>query len=224
MWHSGAVDMHGRLSDGGKSWSESLMRLFDRKLRHAEQTLMTRMDTSTSMSAPPQRSDDNTRMRGLTHYIVFVIAVQTLCCADVTTFAAANPPGGRLAPGDRKLLQDSSRFHEVHSTGNLPPAVVALCGDKVAEPGGNWNATDAISDPTLPSRRLIWAAIGDQYFVVHYERGGIAHTFHILVAKLAKNDAQPKVVWSAIGGPFKDYAAFVDALRTGKLDDRLDWH
>lgn len=56
-----------------------------------------------------------------------------------------------------------------------------------------------------------------------YERGGIAHTFHILVAKLTKDGAKPKVVWRAVGGPFKNYAAFLDALRSEKLDDRLDY-
>ena len=83
------------------------------------------------------------------------------------------------------------------------------------------DATDAISDPTLPAKRLTWAAIGSEYYVVHFERGGIAHTFHILVAKLTKGDSQPKVVWRAVGGPFENYAAFLDALRSGKLDDRL---
>ena len=43
------------------------------------------------------------------------------------------------------------------------------------------------------------------------------------VAKLTKDDAKPKVVWRRAGGPLKDYAAFLDALRTGKLDDRLDY-
>ncbi len=71
----------------------------------------------------------------------------------------------------------------------------------------------------LPGKRLIWGAVGGDYYVVHYERGRIAHTFHILVAKLPKNGAKPKVVWSAVGGPFKDYAAFLDALRSGKVDD-----
>jgi len=66
----------------------------------------------------------------------------------------------KLPADDRKILQDSSRFHEIHSTGDLPPAILALCGDKFAEPGQNWNATDAITDPTLPAKRLIWAAIG----------------------------------------------------------------
>ena len=152
-------------------------------------------------------------MKHVTLYTVFAVAVQGLCCADVT----------KLSADDRKVLQDSSRFHEVHSTNDLPPTIVTLCGNKLADSGQKWNATDAISDPTLPGKRLIWAAVGGDYHVVHYERGGIAHTFHMLVAKLAKDEAKPKVVWSAVGGPFKDYAAFLDALRTGKLDDRLDY-
>jgi hypothetical protein len=71
------------------------------------------------------------------------------------------------------------------------------------------------------------AAIGSKYYVVHYERGGIAHTFHhtfhILIARLMKNDAKPKVLWTGVGGPLKDYAAFLDASRSGNLDDRLDY-
>jgi hypothetical protein len=123
-------------------------------------------------------------------------------------------------------LLDSSRFHEVHSTRDLPPAIVALCADdkgKIADPGQNWNSTDVVTDPTLPWKRLIWAAVGSHYYVVHYERGGIDHSFHILVAKLTKNDAKPRVVWHAVGPQFKDYAAFLDALRNGKLDERLDY-
>jgi hypothetical protein len=87
----------------------------------------------------------------------------------------------------------------------------------------NGTLTDAIIDPALPGKRLIWAAVGGDYYVVHYERGGIAHTFHIMVAKLPKDGAKPKAVWRAIGGPFKDCQAFLDALRSGKLDDRLDY-
>ncbi|HJW37592.1 MAG TPA: hypothetical protein VJ420_03110 [Candidatus Udaeobacter sp.] len=101
--------------------------------------------------------------------LLFALAIQSLCGADVTKLSSEN----------RKVLQDSSRFHEAHSTGDLPAAIVVLCaGDgTVAEPGQKWNATDAIVDPTLPGKRLIWAAVGGEYYVVHYERGGIAHTF-----------------------------------------------
>jgi hypothetical protein len=168
-------------------------------------------------------------MKYLSFYLLFAVAIQSLCYADATKFATANPSGrtaGGLPAGDRKALLDASLFHEVHSTKDLPPAVVALCVDdkgKLADPGQNWNATDATTDPTLPWKRLIWAAVRSDYYVVHYERGGIDHSFHILVAKLTKNDAKPKVVWHAVGHQLKDYTAFLDALRTGKLDDRLDY-
>jgi hypothetical protein len=156
-------------------------------------------------------------MKGVNLCILFAVAVQSLCCADLT----------KLGAEDRKALQDTSRFHEVRSTSNLPSAVLALCdggGDgKLAEPGQKWNATDAIVDPSLPGKRLIWAAVGGEYYVVHYERGGIAHTFHVLVATLTKNNAKPKVIWRGVGGPLKDYAAFLITLRNGKLDDRLDY-
>ena len=117
-------------------------------------------------------------------YLLFAVAIQSWCCADVT----------KLPAEDRRALQDSSRFQEVHSTGDLPAAIVALCADdgRLAEPGRKWNATDAITDPTLPGKRLIWAAVDGEYYVVHYERGGIAHTFHVLVATLTKNNTNQK--------------------------------
>jgi len=152
-------------------------------------------------------------MKYLTLHLLFITAIQRLCCADVTN----------LPVEDRKALLDASRFHEVRATSNLPSAILALCdggGDgKLAEPGQKWNATCVITDPSLPGKRLIWAAVGGEYYVVHYERGGIDHSFHILVAKLTKVDAKPKVLWRAVGGPLKDYAAFLGALRTGKLHD-----
>lgn len=156
-------------------------------------------------------------MKHISGYLLFAIAIQSLCCAEVT----------KLSAEDRKVLQDLSRFHEIRSTVNLPSAILALCeggGDgKLAEPGQKWNATCVITDPTLPGKRLIWAAVGGEYYVVHYERGGIDHSFHVLVAKLTKDEAKPKVIWQAVGRQLKDYTTFVDALRSGKLDDRLDY-
>lgn len=155
-------------------------------------------------------------MRHVSLCILLAAAIQSLCCADVT----------KLSADDRRILENSSQFREVHSTKDLPSAIVALCGDdkgKIADPGQNWNATDAITDPSLPWKRLIWAAVGGDYYVIHYERGGIDHSFHILVAKLTKNGAKPTEVWHAVGKQLKDYATFTDALRSGKLDDRVNY-
>ena len=153
-------------------------------------------------------------MKHVAFFTLLIFATHSVCWGDVA----------KLSTEDRKVLEDGWQFHAVYSTSDLPPAIVALVGEKIAEPGGNWNATDAISDPTLPAKRLIWAATRGDYYVVHYERGGIAHTFHVFVAKMAKGEAKPKVLWNATGGPFEDYAAFVSGLRKGKLDDRMDWH
>jgi hypothetical protein len=149
----------------------------------------------------------------ISFYFLLAAVFQSVCCADAM----------KLAGEDRTVLQDSSRFHELHSSRDLPPAIITICAEdgKLADPGQNWNATDSTTDPSLPAKRLVWAAVGGEYYVLHYERGGIAHTYHILVATLVNNDAKPKTVWRAVGGPFRNYAAFVDALRNGKLDDRL---
>jgi hypothetical protein len=155
-------------------------------------------------------------MKHFVSYLLCAISTYGLCCGDVT----------KLSSEDRGALENAPRFHEVHSIGDLPLAIIALCGGgegKLADPGQKWNATDAIIDPTLPGKRLIWAAVDDEYCVVHYERGGIAHTYHVLVARLRNDNTQAKVVWRAVGGPFKDYAAFASALRAGKMDDRLDY-
>jgi hypothetical protein len=149
-------------------------------------------------------------------YLVLMLAIQSLCLAEVT----------KLPPEHRKVLEDFSRFHQVHAATNVPPAIVALCADdngRLAEPGQKWEATDVISDPSLPRRRLIWAAVAGEYYVVHYERGGRGHSFHVLIATLAKGEQKPKVVWRGVGDHLKDYAAFLSALRSGKLDDKLDY-
>jgi hypothetical protein len=153
------------------------------------------------------------RVKHFVSCLLCAVSTYGVCCGDVR----------ELSTKDRGALENTPRFHEAHSITALPPALEALCaGDngKMADPGQKWNATDGIIDPSLPGKRLIWAAFGGEYYVVHYERGGIAYTFHILVAKLTDADRQPNVIWRAVGGPFKDYAAFIGVLRAGKLDDR----
>jgi hypothetical protein len=155
-------------------------------------------------------------MKRISFYFLFAMVIQSFCFAGVT----------KLPAPQRKILEDASRFHEVHATTNLPPAIVALCADangRLAEPGKQWESTDLIKDPSLPQKRLIWAAVSDEYYVVHYERGGRGHSFHVLVATLAKGETKPNIVWRGVGDQLKDYAAFLDALRSGKLDDTLEY-
>ena len=141
-----------------------------------------------------------------------IVALQFSCQADVT----------ELPPEDLKALGEVARFHEIHSATNLPPAVFVLCADvkgKLAEPGQNWAVTDVKGDDIFPKKRLIWAVTDGDYYVVHYERGGYAHTFHILVAKLNQGENKPSLVWRSVGGPITDFKAFLQRLGGNKPGD-----
>lgn len=51
----------------------------------------------------------------------------------------------------------------------------------IADPGERFQATDDISDPSLPIRRLNVAGCSQDHCLVYYERGGIAHTWHAVL-------------------------------------------
>jgi hypothetical protein len=153
----------------------------------------------------------------LIHSLLVVMVVQSVCFADVT----------KLPADDQKALRDVSRFHEIHAATNLPPAVFAFCADhkgRLAGPGQKWEVSDVITDATPPQKRMIWAVADGSYFVVHYESGGYAHGFHVLVAKLEAENGKPSFVWHGVSfDSIKDFRAFLDALASKKLDDTLDY-
>ena len=49
----------------------------------------------------------------------------------------------------------------------------------IAEPGAEFQATDVVVNPRLPIRRLVAAGCSSDHCLVYYERGGIAHTWHV---------------------------------------------
>jgi hypothetical protein len=140
---------------------------------------------------------------------VTAVAALAYCHAEET----------KLRPEDRKVLQDISRFHEVHSTTNLPPAVIKLCAGEggMAEPGQNWQA-GCVGDGKF-MKRLIWGATSGDYYIVHYESGGIVHSYHLVLATCKQNGANATIVWHRVGKPFKNHKALVDAIDRGEFDD-----
>jgi len=62
--------------------------------------------------------------------------------------------------------------------------------------------------------------------VIHYVPGGIAHSFHILIAELKHGNISPRVIRRGVGRELKDYKALLAALdsnNSNKLDDSLDY-
>jgi hypothetical protein len=49
----------------------------------------------------------------------------------------------------------------------------------IAEPGAEFQVTDAVVDPKLPIRRLVAAGCATDHCLVYYERGGAAHAWRV---------------------------------------------
>ena len=166
--------------------------------------------------ATAQRRWASAHMKVLVSLLVVIAAMQTVCWAAVT----------KLRPEDRKALEDTPQFKEVHATTNLPPQVLSFCADRhgrIAEPGQKWQVTDVVLHDTLPRKRLIWGAIGGGLYVVHYESGGMGHGYHVLVARFKPDDKKAEVVWHAVGNELKEYGALLDAIKGNTLRDELDY-
>ncbi len=94
-------------------------------------------------------------------------------------------PPGVLSGTLRNYVRDG-RFGIVTSIRGLPLGVrnelQTLFGSQtldIAEPGAQYQATNAIVNPKLPTRRLVAAGCTIEYCLVYYERGGSAHTWHV---------------------------------------------
>jgi hypothetical protein len=117
-----------------------------------------RLERDALTNACPSASPLN-HMKPIGLCFLLVVVIRSFSFADVTKLSAAH----------RKALEDSFRFQEVFATTTLPLAIVALCTDdsgRLAEPGQRWEAADVIRDASLPRKRLIWAAVGGDYYVV----------------------------------------------------------
>jgi hypothetical protein len=139
---------------------------------------------------------------------------------------SANAYVTKLPTERRNVLQNVSHFREAHAVTNLPPSILALCADskgRLAGPGQKWQVTDVITDDKLPRKRLIWAATDGDYWVVHYERGGIGHSYHVMVIQVPQGDSKPSFVWRGVGERLKDFSAFLAAVQNNKLDDALEY-
>lgn len=167
--------------------------------------------------APDAERWTTPRMMRFIFCILSAVVVQTVCHADVT----------RLSAERQKALLEADRVREINTTTNLPPAVYALCADdrgRLANPGKQWEATDVIKDDKLPRKRLIWAVLDGDYYVVHYERGGRAHSFHVLIAQIEDGGTKPTFIWRGIARKqIEDLKEFLDAVARNRLDDRSDY-
>lgn len=82
----------------------------------------------------------------------------------------------------------NERFQAVTAVRGLPLGVreelqrmFGSSAAAMADPGAPFQATDNITDPSLPSRRMNVAGCSQDHCLVYYERGGIAHVWHAVL-------------------------------------------
>jgi hypothetical protein len=173
-----------------------------------------------------------------------LIAVLSFCAAIFIAPAAAGKNSGfsdvrsdalrtsspvaevsQLTPAESAKLR-SERFVEVHDAEALPLACkhgfAALTGEpsfSLANPGQPYRATDALASPAgLPWRRLIVGAVSTDRCVVHYERGGFATLYAVVIFDLSKADA-PRFIWGGVNvGNQPDVRALISKMAQGTFE------
>jgi hypothetical protein len=132
------------------------------------------------------------------------------------------PPPAALSAALRAHVKDE-RFGIVTSIRGLPLGVreglQTLFGSQsldIAEPGAEFQATDVIVNPKLPTRRLVAAGCSTDHCLVYYERGGIAHTWE--VALFHWTPTATRFEW---GGAAPGGLSTIDDVRKAILSDEI---
>ena len=121
-----------------------------------------------------------------------MIRTRLLCAAGVSLWSAVVACSQAVPPvalsGALRDLVKNERFEIVTSIRGLPLGVrdglQTLFGSQsldIAEPAAEFQVSGVIVNPKLPTRRLVAAGCTIDYCLVYYERGGVAHTWHVAV-------------------------------------------
>ena len=90
----------------------------------------------------------------------------------------------------------------------------------IAEPGANYQATDAIVLPGLPIRRLVAAGCSrDFHCLVYYQRGGIGTTWHLMLFRWT-----PKATQLEWGGAPPGGLKTIEEVRKAVLSGSIKGH
>lgn len=143
----------------------------------------------------------------------------------------ASPPLGEGPlieyPSDKRAQSEIQQFFVgnfliIKDVNNLPPPVLWAFTEQhgsrvvMANPGKKFRATDVVVDPTLPYRRLIFAGVSGDRCFVHYEQGGLAHSYLVALFQVTSKDNM-KPIWR---GYCWEPATSFEELRSWLLDGK----
>ena len=147
---------------------------------------------------------------------ILVVSLCAIAATGQTQSAAALPESLRAH-------LKNERVDIVTSVRGLPlgvrDALQQLFGSQtldIAEPGAEFQATDVVLKPNLLHRRLIAAGCSTDHCLVYYERGGIAHSWHVALFHWT-----PQATRFEWGGLAPGDLANIDNVRSAVLSGRI---
>jgi hypothetical protein len=156
----------------------------------------------------------------------FMRPTQLLCAITVslwTAVAAGSQATDTELSGALRARVQNEQFGIVSSIRGLPlgvrSALQTLFGSQtldIAEPGAEFQVTDGAVNPRLPIRRLVAAGCSIEYCLVHYERGGVEHTWHVALFHWTPDETRFEWGGIAPGG-----LATIEDVRNAILSGRI---
>ena len=121
----------------------------------------------------------------------------------------------------RKLgpFPESVRFDPIRTYAELPQKLREKIGSNVSNPNGPFNAGD-ISIPGIPDRRMIFGYGSAHYYLVCYEKGGIAHEFIVALFEVSADQAAAR--WAHAGKKFGSIEQFRKRIDQGPLENEAN--
>ncbi len=155
-----------------------------------------------------------------TYKVSLVIGVASLLCVVA---AGRQTQSAAALPEALRTHLKNERLDVVTSIRGLPlgvrEALQTLFGSRtldIAEPGAEFQANDVIRNPALPTRRLVAAGCSNDHCLVHYERGGTAHTWHVALFHWT-----PQATRFEWGGTAPNAVRTIDDVRSMVLSGKI---
>lgn len=173
----------------------------------------------------PIGSGSATRMRNTRSWIVLasLLGYAATGCGNGSGKAVRLDLTKLLGGGARQQGQEYVWLKPVARVKALPPSVKARIGREIANPGGAFNPGDVeFLDRVfhIPDRRLLFAGLSEKYCLVHYEYGGIAHGYRVVIFEISGKSAVP--VWMHGGGLYASLADFVSETDPDALTNEVE--
>jgi len=153
------------------------------------------------------------------------IVTSTLAFFLLCTYVSSSASITKLSSEAKEYMLREDAFSGISSVKEIPASVLMKFAEiakdpnlKIANPGEKFQATDVISEAGLSSRRLIFGGISKEYCVLHYERGGRAHSYYVILFKRSGNDAS--FLWGGVTNQkIRNLSALRELIRADALDD-----